>query len=120
MIVTARVRGDREAESKLKSLARAFDCSTRPTTVELREYSELDNLDVPTPPPFSELWYRVGYQLCSQAPARIMEESNTTDVREAAQWLAENTAAGDESGRAGIFQGCIDALTGEGPFIPDA
>lgn len=119
MIVTARVRGEWDVEASLKELARAFDCSTRPRTVELREYPEFDKVEAPSPPPFSEIWYRVGYQLCSSATTEIMEEADTTDINEAAGWLAENGAAGDESGRAGLFQGCFDALSGHEPFIHD-
>ena len=120
MIVTARVRGNRDVEAGLKNLARAFDCSARPETVELREYPELDDIDAPTPPPFSEQWYRVGYQLCSMAPAQIMADAGTDDVRQAATWVAENGAAADASGRAGLFQGCFDALSGDSPLPSDA
>lgn len=113
MIATARTRGYRDEEAGLKALARAFGCSSKPDSVEIRAYPEIDDIPPPTPPPFSEQWYRVGFQVCSAAPERIFNESGTKDPQAAASWVAEKSAADDESGRAGLFQGCFDALTGE-------
>jgi len=88
-------------------------CISRPDTVPHRFYLEVVEVPKPTPPPYSVEWYRVGYQSCSSDPNQVYSEAGTEDPQEAAEWYADQGAAGDPSGTAGLFQGCYDALTGE-------
>lgn len=112
-ISNARLRRQLDEEAALKLLARTFGCGVRPASVPHQLYPEVDEVPTPVPPPFSESWYRIGFMACSADPGGVYSEAGTDDPVDAAAWYVENSAAGDESGRRGLFQGCYDALTGQ-------
>ena len=116
MISNARLAERWAEEGELKELARSFDCSSRPKSVPYQHYPEMEGAPRPVSPPYSEMWYRVGYLSCSFNAEDIFLSAGTDDPTEAASWYAENSVAGDELGRRGLFQGCVDALTGEPSF----
>lgn len=116
LISNARLNGRRSEEGELKEVARSFGCSARPDSVPYRFYPEVEGTPKPVSPPYSELWYRVGYLSCSFTPDEIFAAAGSDDPMEAASWYADNSVAGDESGQKGLFQGCFDALTGAANF----
>ena len=115
-ISNAKLDDSLDEEERLKEIARAFACGSRPESIPHRRYPDVDHVDVPTPPPFSMNWYRVGYERCANDSDSIFAQAGTADPEAAAEWLAGESAAGDETGQAGLKQGCIDALRGLDPF----